>query len=102
MHTWSANARDGLHFEVVFTFPAAPPERSPLHIHEFTTQTSNFAHEIGDLWRSLLFENMQLDASNSRIRVDVSTFHGPPTPTRSSFASIRLVHHADEGVVDLE
>ena len=57
----------------MFTFPAAPSERSPLRIHEFTTDAGNFAHEIGDLWQSLLFENMELNASNAPIQANVST-----------------------------
>ena len=50
--------------------------RSPLRIHEFTTDASNVAHEIGDLWQSLLFESMELNTSNSPIQANVSTLHG--------------------------
>ncbi|KAF8555008.1 hypothetical protein OG21DRAFT_961924 [Imleria badia] len=77
---WS-NQRDRLYFEVVFTFPAAPSERTPLRIHEFTTHTGNFAHEIGDLWKSLLFENMELNTSNSPIQANSITL------TRGSLTS---------------
>ncbi|KAG8218140.1 hypothetical protein J3R82DRAFT_3677 [Butyriboletus roseoflavus] len=68
-----ADARDRLYFEVVFTFPAATSESSPLRIKEFTTQTSNFAHEIGDLWQSILFENMELESSNAPIHANSIT-----------------------------
>ena len=59
MPAWH-NPRDQLHFEVLLTFPAAPSERTPLRIKEFTTYIGNFAHEIGDLWKSLRFENVEL------------------------------------------
>ncbi|KAI9460057.1 hypothetical protein HD554DRAFT_2041706 [Boletus coccyginus] len=38
-------------------------ERLPLRISEFTTRARNPAHEIGDLWQSLLFESMEFNAS---------------------------------------
>lgn len=75
------NARDRLYFEVVLTFPAAPSERSPLRIHELKTHASNFAHEMGDLWQSLLFDNLELDAANAPIQAHSVTL------TRGSLTS---------------
>ncbi|KAH0839428.1 hypothetical protein J3R83DRAFT_203 [Lanmaoa asiatica] len=75
------NVRDRLYFEVVITFPAAKSESSPLRIKEFTTHTSNFAHEIGDLWQSILFEDIELNTSNSPIQVNSITL------TRGSLTS---------------
>lgn len=68
---WS-NGHDQLYFEVVFIFPAPQNESSPLRIKEFTTQTSNFAHDINEFWQSMVFENIEVQASNSPIRANVS------------------------------
>ncbi|KAF8128160.1 hypothetical protein EV363DRAFT_1340877 [Boletus edulis] len=62
------NPRDRLYFQVIFTFPAAPSEQSPLRIHELKTHASSFAHELGDLWQSLMFDNLELDAPNAPIQ----------------------------------
>ena len=65
------NLRDRLYFNVLLAFLAAPSEGSPLRIKQSTTYTSNFAHEIGDPWKSLWFENVELSTSNSAIQTKV-------------------------------
>ncbi|KAF8435986.1 hypothetical protein L210DRAFT_3549745 [Boletus edulis BED1] len=75
------NPRDRLYFQVIFTFPAAPSEQSPLRIHELKTHASSFAHELGDLWQSLMFDNLELDAPNAPIQAHSVTL------TRGSLTS---------------
>ncbi|KAF9224636.1 hypothetical protein BS17DRAFT_780184 [Gyrodon lividus] len=60
---------DQLRFEVAFTFPVPSSGHTAVRVKGFSTSTGNFAHEIGDLWRTMMFDNIKLHGSNSPIRV---------------------------------
>ncbi|KIJ59790.1 hypothetical protein HYDPIDRAFT_118152 [Hydnomerulius pinastri MD-312] len=75
------NKQDELYFQVTYTFPAARAGRTPVHVKGFKTSTGNYVYEIGDLWRAMMFDDIDVTTSNSHIQVESITFK------RGSFAS---------------
>lgn len=66
---WTDNYKDQVQFLVTFTFPVAPVPGVPLHIKRFDAETSQFSYSVGDLWESMLFDDVVLGTSNSHINV---------------------------------
>ncbi|KIJ04915.1 hypothetical protein PAXINDRAFT_94132 [Paxillus involutus ATCC 200175] len=65
--------RDRLEFEVTFNFPVTRSD-SPVSVKRFSTTTHSFVHEVGDLWQSMMFDDIDLKTSNSAIQVGSLTF----------------------------
>ncbi|KAI6106190.1 hypothetical protein EDD16DRAFT_196987 [Pisolithus croceorrhizus] len=66
---WTYNYKDQVQFLVAFTFPMAPVPGTPLHIKRFDADTSQFSFSAGDLWETMLFDDVVLRTSNSHINI---------------------------------
>ncbi|KAF9236999.1 hypothetical protein BU15DRAFT_76369 [Melanogaster broomeanus] len=101
---WSSTTRlDQLYIEVAFTFPVS---RSPLHVKGFSTSTSNFVHDVGDLWQTMVFDNVDLKTSNSHIDIGSITlangmFKSSNSHIRGHFnTSDSLTLHTSNGYIE--
>ncbi|KAI6119260.1 hypothetical protein EDD17DRAFT_1594587 [Pisolithus thermaeus] len=74
---WTYNYKDQVQFLVTVTFPVAPVPGTPLHIKRFDADTSQFSFSVGDLWETMLFDDVVLRTSNSHINVtSIALKHG--------------------------
>ncbi|KIK97524.1 hypothetical protein PAXRUDRAFT_824829 [Paxillus rubicundulus Ve08.2h10] len=79
--------QDQLNFEVTFIFPVTRPGSPPILVNRFLTTTHNFVHEVGDLWQSIIFGDVDLNTSNSPIQVEALTLAKGSFTSSNSFIS---------------
>lgn len=84
---WTYNYKDQVQFFVTFTFPVALVPGTPLRIKRFDADTSQFSYSAGDLWETMLFDDVVLRTSNSHINItSIALKHGSFTSSNGYIA----------------
>jgi hypothetical protein len=103
---WSSSTKpiDQLYIELAVTFPIS---RSPIHVKGFSTSTSNFVHEVANLWQTMVFDHIGLHTSNANIDIESITlsngmFKSSNSHIRGHFnTSDTLTLHTSNGNIEV-